>query len=66
MQSNTFRNTQEFSDFDNSQMYNNNIKNSNRLNNSMLTGDRADSPMLNNEVQKTNQFIEETNDYLSK
>ena len=50
MQANAYRmNTQEFSDFENSQM-----KTSARLNNSTLVRERADSPLLNNEVQKTN------------
>ena len=58
------RNAQEFADFDNSHMQKTSV--TARMNNSMLIGGRGDSPMLNHDQKSANQFIEETNDYLSK
>ena len=56
---------QDFSDFDNNQ--NSLMKTTGRKNHSTLAnGERVDSPLINKEVRDANQFIEETNEYLSK
>ena len=55
-------NTQDFSEFENSQGF----RNSARLNNSTLVGDRTGSPLIENEMSKANQYIEETNELLNE
>lgn len=55
-------NTQEFSEFENSKGF----RNTARLNNSTLIENRRNSPLMENEMSKANQYIEETNELLNE